>query len=397
MHDKQRRPPASTPARPDGAGAQVQDQASPDQGWSADAGPGLQALLANPERSSSVLAAARAVPNQDVVYEQLARLGAAGQLDAERLRTWGYRQGPVLDRADTGLHAVVFLPLAGAAAPTTPMGHAMMELHGAPLRPVLAFRGATERQGPLDDFDAQGIGSFQFAANQADIVAALRGARSRVDVVGHGLGGALAQLAASRHPQAIGRVVTFQAPAVDEQDAAMLEAWNRRVAAHQRVTSAHHRAGFDVADAPGEARTPGRAWTWGLADLEPVHEAMPLAQLDAARGHPVPGVTDLRGQPASDRLVSATPRQVGEPPPDVGTDRLKQAVALGLDRRDGRGRDLGGEHQVEAVRVQVLQMASSTAFGFRQIVAYVQGQAGLSAPQKVALQEEARQRYREGR
>lgn len=390
MTSKERRPPTAETARPQEEGpglADAQDLAAT----------GLQAMMAEPDRLPGVLEAARGVPNQDVIYEQLARLGAYEQLSPERLAAWGYRQGAVLDRPESGLHAVVFLPLAGAAAPTTPQGHAMLELHGAPIRPVLAFRGARRDQEPMDDFDAQGIGSFQFAANQADVVAALRGARSRVDVVGHGLGGALAQLAASRHPQAIGRVVTFQAPPIDEQDASMLDAWNQRVAAHQRVSSAHHRVGYDVTELPGEARTPGRAWTWGVGNLTDLGKAMPLAQLGAARGGGVPGVTGLDGQPVDDALVSVHSHGVGAPPPDAGVDRLRQALAQGLDRRDPRTRGLASEAQVDQVRQQVMAMATSTRFGFRQIVAFVQGQAGLSAQQKVALQEEARLRYREGR
>ena len=390
MTSKQMRPPAAAPARQEDEG-QVQAGAT---GLAAE---GLQAMIEQPERLPGVLEAARAVPNQDVIYEQLARLGAYQQLPAERLAAWGYRQGAVLDRPESGLHAVVFLPLAGAAAPTTPQGHAMLELHGAPVRPVLAFRGARRDQEPMDDYDAQGIGSFQFAANQAEVVAALRGARSRVDVVGHGPGGALAQLAASRHPQAIGRVVTFQAPPIDEQDAELLDAWNQRVAAHQRVLSAHHRSGYDATELPGEARTPGRAWTWGVGNLTDLGQAMPLAQLATARGGGVPGVTGLDGGTADDALVSVTSHSVGRPLPDVGVDRLRQAVAQGLDRRDPRGRGIAGEQQVEQVRQRVVEMATSTRFGFRQIVAYVQGQASLSAQQKVALQEEARLRYRQGR
>lgn len=390
MTSKQMRPPAAAPARQEDEG-QVQAGAT---GLAAE---GLQAMIEQPARLPGVLEAARAVPNQDVIYEQLARLGAYQQLPAERLAAWGYRQGAVLDRPESGLHAVVFLPLAGAAAPTTPQGHAMLELHGAPVRPVLAFRGARRDQEPMDDYDAQGIGSFQFAANQAEVVAALRGARSRVDVVGHGPGGALAQLAASRHPQAIGRVVTFQAPPIDEQDAELLDAWNQRVAAHQRVLSAHHRSGYDATELPGEARTPGRAWTWGVGNLTDLGQAMPLAQLATARGGGVPGVTGLDGGTADDALVSVTSHSVGRPLPDVGVDRLRQAVAQGLDRRDPRGRGIAGEQQVEQVRQRVVEMATSTRFGFRQIVAYVQGQASLSAQQKVALQEEARLRYRQGR
>ena len=390
MTSKQMRPPAAAPARQEDEG-QVQAGAT---GLAAE---GLQAMIEQPERLPGVLEAARAVPNQDVIYEQLARLGAYQQLPAERLAAWGYRQGAVLDRPESGLHAVVFLPLAGAAAPTTPQGHAMLELHGAPVRPVLAFRGARRDQEPMDDYDAQGIGSFQFAANQAEVVAALRGARSRVDVVGHGPGGALAQLAASRHPQAIGRVVTFQAPPIDEQDAELLDAWNQRVAAHQRVLSAHHRSGYDATELPGEARTPGRAWTWGVGNLTDLGQAMPLAQLATARGGGVPGVTGLDGGTADDALGSVTSHSVGRPLPDVGVDRLRQAVAQGLDRRDPRGRGIAGEQQVEQVRQRVVEMATSTRFGFRQIVAYVQGQASLSAQQKVALQEEARLRYRQGR
>ncbi|NOY25705.1 MAG: hypothetical protein GXP62_07505 [Oligoflexia bacterium] len=357
----------------------------------------LRRILDDPDRLPTVLAVTHDLPSQDVIYEQLARLGAYGRLDPDRVRAWGYRAGPVLDRPESGLRAAVFLPLPGAAAPTTPQGHAMLELHGAPLRPVLAFRGATLRQGVVTDLDAQGIGSFQLAANDADIVAALRGARSRIDLVGHGIGGVVAQLAASRYPQAIGRVVTFQAPPVDQQDAAQVAAWNDRVAPHQRVVSAHHRAGPDVQDGAGELRTPGRIWFYGIATLEALNLAMPLAHLAAARGGGVPGVTDLLGRPVGDRLVSVRQRPVLGGTAESADQRLAQAVADGLDRRSPQRRDSLQVDRLEGLRVQVLEMATSTAFGFRRIVAFVQGQDGISSQQKVLLQEEARRRYRQGR
>jgi len=346
-------------------------------------------LLSDPARLPALLDATAEVPDQDVIYEQLALAGAHGGLGAEQLRAWGYREGPVVENAGTGLRAVLYLPLPGALDRASTLGRRLADLHGAALRPVMAFRGAVDRPGAQADLHAEGVGSYQFAANEADILTALRGPGLRVDVVGHGLGGALAQLAACRSPQAVGRVVTYQAPAVDQADADDLRAWNARSPAGQEVRSTHHRMEGDPSALPGEELTTGEVYDFDAAgrDAAPGAAARPLAWLDAARGRRVPGVQDADGQPAEDRLVRAE-RSVAGPTP---FDLAAQGEGRGSDWNPGLTGPMP-RREPERIRARLLGLAEASILGLRQLVAMVQDETALRPEEKASLQEELRQR-----
>jgi len=112
----------------------------------------------------------------------------------------GYRIDRTFDNQTTGFHAI-------ALVPTQP---------GKP--PLLAFRGT---DGLSDDptlVDPRGIGRSQIEGNQTDLRDWLTQAgqiySALPDLIGHSLGGALAQNAATTFTALIGNTVTFNSPGV---------------------------------------------------------------------------------------------------------------------------------------------------------------------------------------
>lgn len=87
--------------------------------------------------------------------------------------------------------------------------------------PVLVFRGTdpTEAKDVLDDLNSQGIGRRQFDFAEIDILNWLNSAyeitKMKPDVIGHSLGGALAQLTASKFTSKIAKVITFNSPGIN--------------------------------------------------------------------------------------------------------------------------------------------------------------------------------------
>jgi predicted chitinase len=114
---------------------------------------------------------------------------------------------------------------------------------------VLAFRGteaglnAEGARDILADVDPIGAGHPQWRDNQTLIKNLLNLAskktHSRVWVTGHSLGGAVAQYAGAHFPDLVGRIITFQAPAITGTDVSKLENHNRNHP-RKRVNSTHY-------------------------------------------------------------------------------------------------------------------------------------------------------------
>ncbi len=138
--------------------------------------------------------------------------------------------------------------------------------------PVLAFAGS--EVGLLDlppdflhglstdwvsDLTDSSPGARQFEAGRTAIQAAIRELGGRVDVTGHSLGGALAQLTAATFPDAVRRVVTFQSPGISGNLALNVHQHNNeaRRGTGQLIESTHYRAAHDIVDDAGEAHTEG--------------------------------------------------------------------------------------------------------------------------------------------
>jgi len=218
----------------------------------------------------------------DAVIEQLAHGMVAKELDDndERfLQANGYRAMPII----RGMREFVmrtFIPTQG----------------GKP--PIVAFRGTvpTKVQTVIADLDPSGIGMYQFNPNRALIEGQIQAASSHGKIVssGHSLGGALAQIAAATFPDAVERVVTFQAPGVPRETAQALASYNEQNP-DQAIESTHHRVANDLVPMGGEALTPGTIHNHemvggSMLGRNPLaaHLVMPLAQEEMARGNEVP-------------------------------------------------------------------------------------------------------------
>jgi predicted chitinase len=120
---------------------------------------------------------------------------------------------------------------------------------------VLVFRGTEaglNAEGARDiiaDVDPIGPGHSQWRDNKASIKRTLEYAvertRSRVWVTGHSLGGAIAQYAGANFPDLVGRIITFQAPAITGRDVGELEKHNHKNP-KKRVDSTHYEVEGDL-------------------------------------------------------------------------------------------------------------------------------------------------------
>ncbi|MFK7929141.1 MAG: alpha/beta hydrolase [Myxococcota bacterium] len=215
----------------------------------------------------ALLAKTANIPGYHVMLEQLAHTYAYGKGDAKTLEGWGYELNAEHEDKNSGLRVVGFKPKDPSA--TDP--------DGKPLKPVVAFRGTANGGGALDDANDQGIGTFQFSRNEKEIemVFARQGGAS--DVTGHSLGGALAQLAASRLGGFVGNIVTFQSPGINGAEAQRVDS--------EKHKATHYRAEGDLVSDSGEGFAKGEVFTFERKGLNsPLsHMTFPLAELNALR------------------------------------------------------------------------------------------------------------------
>lgn len=280
------------------------------------------------ESTREIMEDTAAIPQQDVIFERMAHdfaYNGVNGADVRWLHRYGYQVFPMGQTAATdgagGFAMMAFIPYDAprpeegettAPAPTadgeeTPPPSASEDADagrphlGTPARPfdferrpVLAFRGTnpTSLEDWFTNTTPEGVGAFQFAINQGLIAGLMQrlNAHGQIDVVGHSLGGALAQYAAVYYSSMIGRVVTFQAAGIDADLV-------RQFTAQQRgrrgggIRSTHHRVAGDVVPSFGEAFLPGQVYEYdlGSANEAPVgsilgHGSFPLAELANQRG-----------------------------------------------------------------------------------------------------------------
>src|SRR6185312_16300137 len=139
-----------------------------------------------------------------------------------------------------GFRAVLYKPTEEALHGDTEQGQTIRAVHGGPPPPVLAFRGTAEKRGVQDDVNKHGVGAYQFASNEAKVLAMLDAAGGKVISTGHSLGGALAQLTAAHYPGNVSRVVTFQSPGIPKAEADKVKQYNKQHP-EGRIESTHHR------------------------------------------------------------------------------------------------------------------------------------------------------------
>ncbi|MCU0568192.1 MAG: hypothetical protein MUF49_16540 [Oculatellaceae cyanobacterium Prado106] len=148
----------------------------------------------------------------------------------------------------------------------------------APNRPpVLLFRGTDELIDDIANADPRGIGFNQFSANQDAIATWLNkfsAAPLKPDLVGHSMGGALAQTFASQFVGQYGNVVTFNSPGVDNDT---VKAFQDRSGNAQTVT--HYIVNGDLVSLGGEGFIPGAVVLQSYTE----NEINPIFALDKHR------------------------------------------------------------------------------------------------------------------
>ncbi|MEG4343185.1 DUF2974 domain-containing protein [Microcoleus sp. A003_D6] len=156
----------------------------------------------------------------------------------------GYQIDRTFDDPGTGFHAIGLI----STTPDKP--------------PVLVFRGT---DSPVDDVanaDQRGVGFNQFEANKQALGnwltqigqdTAKNPSRLPPDLLGHSLGGALTQLAATEFTSAIGDVVTFNSPGVAQST---VNTFKQKAAVGKNVT--HYIVSGDFVSLGGEAFIPGK-------------------------------------------------------------------------------------------------------------------------------------------
>lgn len=195
----------------------------------------------------------------------------------------GYRIDRTFDNQQTGFHAIGLVSVNNDRPP------------------ILAFRGT---DGLTDDrtlVDPNGIGLLQINGNRQDLADWLQDARQRsgqlVDLVGHSLGGALAQQTAALFPSSFNRLVTFNSPGIEQSTVnQFLSVVNLPVnGVDSRIT--HFIVNGDLVTLNGEAFLPGNVFLQSLfdPDLNPL-VAVPLSVFD-----------DIPDKHTAQNLLSAPP------------------------------------------------------------------------------------------
>jgi len=131
---------------------------------------------------------------------------------------------------------------------------------GASLDPMLAFRGTDSVQGVNTDFDFIQVGQNQYYTNQAKIDSFAAQAGGRLDVMGHSLGGAMAQIYAANNTGKVSELVTFNSPGISAVEIAKFNRNSEGVAPEERPEVTHHVATNDIVSAAGELNIPGQVF-----------------------------------------------------------------------------------------------------------------------------------------
>ncbi|WP_293130019.1 calcium-binding protein [Microcoleus sp. bin38.metabat.b11b12b14.051] len=156
----------------------------------------------------------------------------------------GYQIDRTFDDPLTGFHAIGLI----STTPDKP--------------PVLVFRGTDSIVDDAANGDRRGVGFNQFEANkqalgtwltQISQDATKNPRRLPPDLLGHSLGGALTQLAATEFTSTVGDIVTFNSPGIAQSS---VNTFKQKAGAGKNVT--HYIVSGDFVSLGGEAFIPGK-------------------------------------------------------------------------------------------------------------------------------------------
>ncbi len=191
------------------------------------------------------------MPSSPAAYEniakQIAYIDNNPQLQTlvqTGLTAAGYRIDRTFDDPGTGFHAIGLI----STTPDKP--------------PVLVFRGTDSLVDDVANADKRGVGFNQFEANkqalgtwltQISQDTAKNPRRLPPDLLGHSLGGALTQLAATEFTSTIGDIVTFNSPGIAQST---VNTFKQKAGAGKNVT--HYIVSGDFVSLGGESFIPGK-------------------------------------------------------------------------------------------------------------------------------------------
>lgn len=185
----------------------------------------------------------------EILARQIAYIDDKPEFQAQvqaLLQSAGYQIDKTFDDPSTGFHAI------GLVSPNVGSS------------PVLVFRGSDTLIDDIANADKNGVGFNQFQANKAAVGEWLSQVSQDTsknpnqlppDVIGHSLGGALAQLTVTEFTATTGDIVTFNSPGVSQQTA---NTFKQKAGPEKNVT--HYIVSGDFVSLGGEAFLPGKAF-----------------------------------------------------------------------------------------------------------------------------------------
>ena len=191
------------------------------------------------------------IPASHMIYEyfghRIAYLNAGSSLvgnDAEIMRAAGYNPDSIdWTTGSYGLQMASIMPDNKAG--------------GEVKKPMVAFRGTLSVQGVITDFNFNQVGQDQYYENEAKINSFADKVGGSRDVMGHSLGGAMAQIYTANNSGKVSNCITFNSPGISASEIEKYENATAGQNEEDRPTMTHHIAPNDIVSGAGEKNLEG--------------------------------------------------------------------------------------------------------------------------------------------